>query len=238
VNQLIDPYYEDENNAVLWTNTNGDYTGDHNFEPNSPRKWVCNDYNVGPYKYNVSLEKNLFMAFPCTDMGAVSFGLYSPDGTGMGYLALAGETAFGKTGIEFIDYDSPYDGIYTTSNIGRTYAGNDVTPWYVAFDSIKGVITSQTRICEVTPGAFSVRQNTPNPFNSNTTISFTLTKAARTTVEVFNTAGQKVETLVNAHMSAGTHSVIWKAMNHSAGLYFYTVRSGGVSKTMKMILAK
>ncbi len=238
VNQLINPYYEEEKNAVLWTNANGDYTGDHNFEPNSPRKWVCNDYNVGPYKYNVSLEKNLFMAFPCTDMGAVSFGLYAPDGTGMGYLALAGETAFGKTGIEFIDYDSPYDGIYTTSNIGRTYAGNDVTPWYVAFDSIKGVITSQTRICEVTPGTFSIRQNTPNPFNSNTTISFTLAKGAGTTVEVFNTAGQKVDSVLNAYLNAGAHSVTWNAFDRSAGLYFCTIRSGGVSKTMKMMLAK
>ncbi|MHB9030442.1 MAG: hypothetical protein ACYC9O_16880, partial [Candidatus Latescibacterota bacterium] len=93
-NQVINPYYEDEKDAVLWTNANGDYTGDHNFEATSTKKWICNDYNVGPYKYSVSFDSNLFMAFPSFDMGAVSFGLYSPDGTGMGYLPLAGETAF------------------------------------------------------------------------------------------------------------------------------------------------
>ncbi|MHB9027848.1 MAG: T9SS type A sorting domain-containing protein [Candidatus Latescibacterota bacterium] len=238
VNQLIDPYYEDEKDAVKWTNTNGDYTGDHNFDPTAVRKWVCNDYNVGPYKYNVSLDNNLFMAFPSYDMGAVSFGLYAPDGTGMGYTALAGETAFQKSGVEFIDYDSAYDGLYTTSNVGRTTKGVDTTIWYVGHDSIKGVISNQIGVKEKAPAAFSVAQNTPNPFNPATTISFTLAKAGKTTVEVHNAMGQKVDTILNANLSAGSHSVTWNSVRNSAGVYFYTVRSGSFSRTMKMTLLK
>jgi hypothetical protein len=237
VNQLFDPYYTDEKDAVKWTNTNGDYTGDHNFEPTAKVKWVCNDYNVGPYKYSTALDANLFMIFPSFDMGAVSFGLYAPDGTGMGYQTLAGETAYQKYGAEFIDYDSAYDGIYTTSNVGRTAAGADATIWFIAHDSIKGVITNQVGVAEA-PAAFAVAQNTPNPFNPTTTITFSLAKAGKTTVEVFNVAGQKVDTILNASLSAGAHSVTWNAAKHSAGVYFYTVKSGDFSKTMKMTLLK
>jgi len=238
VNQLIDPYYEDVKNAVLWTNANGDYIGDHNYEPDSPRKWVCNDYNVGPYKYNVSLDANLFMAFNAFGLGLASFGLYAPDGTGMSYLEFAGDKKIGKLGVEFIDYGSVYDGIYTTIKLPPASFGMDATVWYTGHDSIKGAIIDQTGIREIQPGAFSVMQNIPNPFNSSTTVSFTLDKAAGTTIEVFNSAGQKVDTVLNAYLGAGVHSVTWNAMDRSAGLYFCTVRSGGVSKTMKMILAK
>ena len=138
VNQMIDPYYEEPSDAVKWTNANGDYTGDHNFEPNSSRPWVCNDYNVGPYKYSFSVDANYFSIFPCFDLGAVSFGLYAPDGTGMGYLALNGETAAQKYGTEIIDYDSSYDGIYTSNNSGGK---GDPTIWYVAQGSFKGMIS-------------------------------------------------------------------------------------------------
>jgi hypothetical protein len=238
VNQAINPYYEDEADAILWTNTNGDYVGDHNWEPTSTKKWVCNDYNVGPYKYCTVMDDNLFVAFPSFDMGAVSFGLYAPDGTGVGYLALAGETAYQKHGIEFIDYGSPYDGIYTTSNVGRTTAGVDASTWYVGQDSIKGVITNQTGVKDSAPASFMVAQNAPNPFNPTTTISFTLAKAGKTTIDVFNAAGQKVDTILNANLSAGSHSVTWNAANRSAGVYFYTVRSGDFSRTMKMTLLK
>ncbi len=162
MNQLIDPYYEDEKDAVVWANDNGDYTGDHNFEPTSAKPWVCNDYNVGPYKYNVSLDANMFCIFPSFDMGAVSFGLYAPDGTGMSYQALAGETAKQKYGIEFIDYDSAFDGLYMTNNLsGSTTI--DRTVWYVAHDSIKGIISNQVGVKDAAPAAFSVAAEHPEP---------------------------------------------------------------------------
>jgi len=237
INQVLNVYYEDEKDAVLWTNDNGDIVGDHNWETTAKLKWVCNDYNVGPYKYNITMDDNLFTMFPSYDMGAVSFGLYAPDGTGIGYLSLSGETAFQKFGVEVIDYESAFDGIYTTSNVGRTSNAIDNTFWHVGHDSIKGVITSQVGVSEA-PSAFSVAQNVPNPFNPSTTISFTLAKAGKTTVDVFNAAGQKVDTVLNANLGAGNHSATWNAAKFSAGVYFYTIKAGEFSKTMKMTLVK
>jgi hypothetical protein len=58
------------------------------------------------------------------------------------------------------------------------------------------------------------------------------------TVEVFNAAGQKVETVADARMTAGSHSVTWNASRHAAGVYFCTVRTPSSSRTLKMTLMK
>jgi len=51
-------------------------------------------------------------------------------------------------------------------------------------------------------------------------------------------AGQKVDTIVSGFMSAGSHTVTWDASEFSAGVYFYTVKAGEFSKTMKMTLLR
>ena len=235
VDQMLDPYKDDEETATLWVNQNGDYTGDHNFEESAMHPWLCNDYNVGPYKYFEDVDANGFCFFPAFDMGAVSYGLYAPDGTGMGYHALSGETAGFKSGYRFCDSGCQYDGIYGDNN---SAASNTAGVWYVGHDSIKGTISNQVGVADAAPAAFTVSQNSPNPFNPATTITFTLAKAGKTTVDVYNAAGQKIDTPVNSSLSAGSHSVTWNAGKFSAGVYFYTVKSGNFSKTMKMTLLK
>ena len=248
LNQMVDPvaYLATNNDEdfYVWGNSNGDYVLDHNFEENAVHTWVCNDYSVGPYKYNVSPDNNLFSIIPCYDMGAVSFGMLAPDGTGVGYLAFQGETAGFKLSTIFVDSGTPFDGIYCDNN---SVGGSGVTvwltddtrgTWFVGHDSIKGVLSNKVGVTDAAPAAFAVAQNSPNPFNPSTTISFTLAKAGKTTVEVYNMAGQKVDTLVNSSLNAGAHSVTWNAAKVSAGVYFYTVKSGEFTKTMKMTLLK
>jgi len=236
LNQLIDIYYEDEDEAILWSNSNGDYTGDHNFEEDSEKPWVCNDYNVGPYKYNIAIEKNGFSLFPSFDMGAVSFGLYAPDGTGLGYHALAAETAKQKLDTSIISGGTAYDGLMVSNNS----AEENTTGWFwVGYDTFMGSLGSeQVAVAEDAPAAFAVDQNSPNPFNPTTTISFTNAEASNVSIDVFNVAGQKVDTIANEFMSAGSHSVTWNASEFSAGVYFYTVKTGDFSKTIKMTLLK
>ena len=235
--EMIDPAIEDLDEYVLWGNGNGDYVGDHNFETTSAMPWVCFDYNVSPYAYVTDADSKLFSTFGAYDMGAVSFGLIGPDGTGVGYYAYAGETAKFKQGNLYCDYGSPYDGIYTDlASMTDSVVGKGVG--YLAHDSIQGTISNIVGIEDAAPAAFAVAQNSPNPFNPTTTISFTLAKAGKTSVEVFNVAGQKIDTLVNGSMSAGSHSVTWNAAKFSAGVYFYTVASGNLSKTVKMTLLK
>ncbi|MCE5248931.1 T9SS type A sorting domain-containing protein [bacterium] len=245
INMLAESAYEDEYEAVLWVNQNGDYTGDHNFAADSQRPWVCNDYNVGPYKYNITIEKNGFSYFTAYDMGAVSFGLYAPDGTGLGYQALAGETATQKYDNMNISCGSAYDGMLVSNQSAIPASGAtdqqkaDAVGWFwVGSDSFKGRLTASSVGVEEAPAAFAVAQNSPNPFNPTTTIGFTIPEAGTVSVDVFNVAGQKVATVANEFMSAGSHSVAWDATGFSAGVYFYTVKAGDFSRTMKMTLLK
>jgi len=248
LNMMVDPqkYLEtgEMDDFMLWVNDNGDYVLDHNFEETASLRWVCNDYNVGPYKYSVAPDANMFTAVNAYDAGAVSFGLLAPDGTGLGYFAYAGETAGQKMGTLVVDSGTAFDGLYCDNHqTGGPHYERDKdadTPgvFFLGHDSITGVITNAVAVADDAPSAFSVAQNSPNPFNPTTTINFSLAQSGDVTVDVFNVAGQKIDTLVDGFMDAGQHSVVWDASGFSAGVYFYTVKSGGFSKTMKMTLVK
>ncbi len=89
----------------------------------------------------------------------------------------------------------------------------------------------------------ALKGNYPNPFNPETTISYSVEKAGKVTLEVFNILGQKVKTLVNDSRNAGNHNVVWNGKDDagravSSGVYFYRMKNGNYSKTNKMILMK
>ncbi|MCD6163540.1 MAG: T9SS type A sorting domain-containing protein [candidate division Zixibacteria bacterium] len=88
------------------------------------------------------------------------------------------------------------------------------------------------------PENFSLNQNYPNPFNASTVISFSLKEAAPVTVDIFDLTGAKVTTLVNEHMNAGSHEVVWNASDVASGVYFYKLTAGGVSETKQAVMIK
>jgi hypothetical protein len=213
-------------------NQNGDYVLDRAFEPEHPTPWL-NFSEGAPYPNSCYADANLFTASSCRGVGAVSFALLAPDWTGIGYVAFAGEPGDTNRHVAFIDNGSAYDGMYTD---GMPSDGQ--FRGYTGHDSIKGIITNVVSVADAAPSAFAVEQNSPNPANPNTAISFTLPESGTVTVEVFNVAGQKVDTIVNDFMDSGKHSVVWNGSTFSSGVYFYTVTSGEFSKTMKMTLLK
>jgi len=81
-------------------------------------------------------------------------------------------------------------------------------------------------------------QNSPNPFNPNTKISFSLVETGKVNVSIYNIIGQKVAELVNQTMESGVHNVDFNASNLPSGLYIYRMDTPNYSKTMKMMLLK
>jgi len=81
-------------------------------------------------------------------------------------------------------------------------------------------------------------QNSPNPFNPSTKINFVLADNGQVNISVYNMLGQKVAELVNGNMTAGNHTVNFNASDLASGFYFYTLKTAGYSKTMKMMLIK
>ncbi len=80
----------------------------------------------------------------------------------------------------------------------------------------------------------------PNPFNPSTVITFTLPRAARVSLEVFDPAGRRVKSLQDAGttLSAGTHSLLFDGGDLPSGMYFYRLRAGEFTAGGKLMLTK
>ncbi len=89
----------------------------------------------------------------------------------------------------------------------------------------------------------SLSENYPNPFNPETTIEYNLNENSNVQIEIFNTKGQKVKTLIDDFKNAGYHQVIWNGTDNqnkpvSSGLYFYRLKTNSFSQIRKMLLLK
>jgi len=90
----------------------------------------------------------------------------------------------------------------------------------------------------VTPESFKLEQNFPNPFNSMTSISFSIPVQGNVSLKVFNVIGQVVDELVNENLPAGSYSFQWDAKDQSSGFYFYKLVTEKYSEIKKMILIR
>jgi hypothetical protein len=98
---------------------------------------------------------------------------------------------------------------------------------------------------ESLPKTICLAQNYPNPFNPSTTIRYDLPKSANVSLNIYNTLGQLVATLVDERKEPGYYTVQWKAQVLS-GIYFYRLQAGDAStgsargfvETRKMILIR
>ena len=88
------------------------------------------------------------------------------------------------------------------------------------------------------PVNYSLYQNYPNPFNPNTNITFDLPKGDFTRLAVYDILGREVSVLVNEFKTSGRYTINFNASVLSSGIYFYTLQSGNITITKKMILNK
>jgi hypothetical protein len=102
-----------------------------------------------------------------------------------------------------------------------------------------GSVTSVQRVSQEIPSTFSLEQNYPNPFNPSTEIAFSITKANRITLKVYNLLGQEVATLMDGPENAGTYKVTFDARKLASGMYLYRLSTNtGIVAVRKMLLLK
>lgn len=86
--------------------------------------------------------------------------------------------------------------------------------------------------------SYFLSQNYPNPFNPTTTIVYALPQAGQVKIELYNTLGQKIKTLLNEFKSAGSYTLDFRADDLPSGIYLYKMDTGKFTRTMKMVLMK
>lgn len=86
-------------------------------------------------------------------------------------------------------------------------------------------------------------QNSPNPFNPSTSISYYLPKTTQVNLTIYNILGQQVKVLVNEVKHSGYHTVQWNGTDYetkaaSSGIYIYQLKTGQTTLQRKFILVR
>jgi parallel beta-helix repeat protein len=86
-------------------------------------------------------------------------------------------------------------------------------------------------------------QNSPNPFNPSTRISYYLPAKLRVSMEIYDVSGALVARLVDQEQEVGSHSVVWDGRDGhgspiASGVYFCRLTAGRSALSRKMVLLK
>ncbi|MCD4817736.1 MAG: T9SS type A sorting domain-containing protein [Candidatus Cloacimonetes bacterium] len=88
-----------------------------------------------------------------------------------------------------------------------------------------------------------LNSNFPNPFNPETTLSFSLAKSGKVKLLIYNLKGQLIKKLLDKELPAGYHNIVWNGKDNnskqvSSGMYLYKMKSENYDKTKRMIMLK
>ena len=128
----------------------------------------------------------------------------------------------------------------------KTDAADVYDGWYLD-DILMTVDSVLTGVNEYTgvqlPKSLNLLQNYPNPFNPETIITYELPKTTLVRIEIYNSLGQKVNTLLNDKKTAGTHKITWNGRDSAghpvpSGIYFYRLSTDSQQLVRKMLLLR
>lgn len=84
----------------------------------------------------------------------------------------------------------------------------------------------------------------PNPFNANTSISFSLPETKRLSLGLYNIRGQLIKTLIaDRELASGQHQITWNGRNErgedvASGIYFCRIITQDSNKLIRLTLIK
>jgi len=144
---------------------------------------------------------------------------------------------------------------YSTDGIDWVHVGSETvimnTDTYIGFAAAsgKGLITTQAKFTNFNISnnpsdvydptnlngnrlkTYSL-ENYPNPFNSNTMISFNLPVESRVDIKIYNILGKLVLTLIdNEKYDSGLHTISFDRAGISSGMYFIRANYNSISQT-------
>jgi type IX secretion system substrate protein len=167
----------------------------------------------------------------------------------LGFNLYRSEVENGYENGEFISLNSALiDGMGTTTE-PTNYSFTDEYPnieghtyWYWLQSvsttndlELFGPVSLEIPIAGQLPTMTILSTNYPNPFNPETTISFSIKENEKGVLSIYNLRGQRI---MKENFEAGNHQYHWNAEGLASGMYFYRLSSPTMNITKKMLLMK
>ena len=88
-----------------------------------------------------------------------------------------------------------------------------------------------------------LRAPAPNPFNPRTSIVFEVPRDGRVVMDVIDVRGRRVRELVDTHLQAGAHRVVWNGDDTAgrsvgSGVYFVRLEADGEQRVVRAVLVR
>jgi hypothetical protein len=222
---------------------------ENDIEGNSRPNPICTNADLGPYESIYPLNIPPYILNPIDDrILNEDFGQIN-----IAYLYKVFDDA--ETDVLIFDAAALSDGVDPDINNDSLYILSEpefygsvdivVTATDACFASVSdtfSVDVLQAGVIEIPsdkiPSTYSLADNYPNPFNSVTTIEYSIPKKSDVILTVYNLGGQVVDVLVNQAMEPGYYSVKFDASRLSTGVYFYKIQAGSFSATKKCMIIR
>ena len=93
------------------------------------------------------------------------------------------------------------------------------------------------------PTRFALHEAVPNPFNPQTTMSFSLPSQSHVRLTIYDVSGRLVKTLLNENRGPGIHRVVWdgrddRQQHVASGVYLYRIEAGSFVETKRVVMLK
>ncbi len=190
---------------------------------------LCQTVAVAVTSFSARYEDGLVMLRSTfrSDLGVDAVNVYRASGNGNMQLV---ETIFdaNSRGFEYAD---------RAVETGNSYR------YQIGIVDSDGEFLSPVEEVTVPKMVSSLGQNTPNPFNPTTMISFTLGAREHVTIAVYDASGRLVRTLVDDTRGVGAHQIQWDGRDDAgvtvgSGVYFYRLTAGKHTESKKMVMLK
>jgi len=137
-----------------------------------------------------------------------------------------------------------YVHITTDGNAGAIFAGFYQTDFSIRTQQVSRngklgeIITSVNEVNTTPPHQYLLFQNYPNPFNSSTIIRYAIPKQGVVVIELYNSLGQKLRTLVDGFHEPGSYQINLDAEPLASGVYFCILRVTGDARLRKLTILR
>ncbi|MFC1725576.1 S8 family serine peptidase [candidate division KSB1 bacterium] len=172
---------------------------------------------------------------------------YSTDSTNFSTINMTQSSEANVYTAQLVEFNTGqnviiYFSAVNTSNGSTEYFPKISENRYLSFVYGDTLLSADTEF-RIIPKSLELKQNYPNPFNMSTKIRYNLPSREHVKIEIYNLLGQKVRTLLNNVVLAGTHAANWDGRNEtgsrvSSGIYIYRLSAGSFSHSKKMVLLK